>query len=709
MISFLEKTAGKAFFCALFLLSLFAFFGCSSSDDDSASVPLATPNNLALTAKSGILTVQFSRIDGIGAEGSQNGPSYEVSIATDEVGSDRKVLGEVPAVTSNLVRFNIVNSPDGTEVGTVFTYPSLTDGLQYWIFVRTNFATSGYGFSDYAKLSAVPIPLPAPVTNPKVERGDKRIVVSWYARAYEEYSVQEDCPKNNTNHLNPGFWDLVNLTSGNNYVFTLDDNTGNHKFCIASTNVNGNGEWYIFGDTSTSPITYDQYAGIAATDTPDAPEVTIVKNAGKRVDISFPAVLTGSKSVSDYQYSYKESGSSTWSIWEPILISSLTGGVAGASISGLENGKTYDIKVRALNTVETAGAESDIVTGYPVYIPLNFNNPDEYLSKANAEYIYAEDVPHSDFWRISSSLKQGGRPATDRLVRGKETALGNLYADALQWYAIENNYNTDFAWLIGDIINNGIQRSQTITPKFLSGITNQDFIDDTVVIVTVKGSNLISDPDYALDLDNYPTVGIEGNGYAATLFGQAAAVYRNGHYGGSGGTTYNGVYWGIPSKEVRYTIEYKPYSLEDFNDNFNGKPACVNARNANNGAYNSVTDPDGCYLLSYNKASPVSGSPEEGSVMGYKRGRIKAGSLTINSAAIDPDADYTIATTKRIADSHYLAFLGSDYNDTGVTLLRAVAEYIFNNGSAGMTPYLDGRVKIEGGVPGDSKSDFKQP
>jgi hypothetical protein len=696
------------------MLSVFVFTGCSSSDDDSQSLPLSAPNNMALTAKSGTLTVQFSRVAGVGAEGSETAPSYEVYIGTSEDGSDMELMGEIPPVNSNLVRFHIVRTLGGTDAGPEYLYP-LVDGNEYWIFVNAKF--EGYGTSPYAKLQAVPIPMPTVVTNPTIAVGDKRIVVSWTAKPYEEYSVNfHDCPNNTgqiTNTLNnPNFWGSGNLTSGNNYVFTLDDNVATYRICMTSTNINGKAAWHFFGtvDPVTPSITYDPIHGEAATAPPVAPVVEIVGSANKRVDITFPVVLTGNNSASDYQYAYQEQGTGTWSGWESILISSLTEDVASASVTNLENGKAYNIKVRAVNTVDTAEGAA-VSGGAPVYIAPNLNNPDEFLSKANAEYIYAEDVPHSDFWRISASFKSGGRPGTDRLVRGKETALGNLYADAVQWYAVEHNLNPDFSWLIGDMINNGIQRNQTITPRFLNGITNQDFIDDTIVIVTLQGSDLISSFDYALDLDDYPAVGTN-NGYTSTLFGQAAAVYRNGHYGGSGGTIYNGVYWGMPSKEVKYTIQYKAYDIAAFNAIYarsGGKQVCIDARNANDGAYDSVNDPEECYLLPYAEANPTSGSPTEGSVMGYKRGKIKTGSLTVGGAAIVPGATYKIATTKRIADSHYVAFLNGTVQDTGVTLLRAVSEYIFDQGYAGMTPMLDGRVKIEGGVPGNTNSDYKEP
>ena len=695
---------------SVLLVSALAFVACSSSGSSNSGIPVLPPNNMALTAKSGLLIVQYSKVASVGAEGSENFPAYEISIGTLEDGSNKVVLGTVPASSSNLQRFSIYRDNSSGALGEIFPYPSLVDGQKYWIFVRSDYTAYGHGYSDYAKLGAVAIPVPAAVTGATVDVGDKRVVVSWNANEYEEYGINiDDCPRNNSSHLNPGFWGPTNFTTGNNYVFTVDNNTAGHNLCVMARNINGAGAWYIFGDTSVSPIVYDQKTAVAATAAPDTPVISSVTSTNKRLVINFMAALTGSKSVAEYQYSYKKSSESAWSTWETVIINTLVNkatGAAQASIPNLDNDVSYDVKIRAINTM-SAGVESAFATGTPRQTALNFNNPDEYLSRATSEYIYAENVPHSDFWRISTTYKQGGRPGTDRLVRGKETAIGNLYADAVQWYVKEKGFNSDFAWLIGDMVNTGIQSGQAITPKFLRGITNIDYHDDVIIIVSLKGSDLINSTDYSLPLNNYPAVGKQGSTvYAVTLFGQAASAYRNGHYGGSGGTSYNGAFWALPSKEARYTIEYLPYSLAAFNNNFDSKPACVAARDANDGAYNVQTDSLGCYLMTYDEASPVSGNPGEASVMGYKRGRIKSGTLTVGGVAIDPNKTYYIATTRTVADSYYVAFLKGGVNDTGISLLRAVAEYVYENDNSGIAPQLDGRVKLEGGVPGDSSSDF---
>lgn len=96
--------------------------------------------------------------------------------------------------------------------------------------------------------------------------------------------------------------------------------------------------------------------------------------------------------------------------------------------------------------------------------------------------------------------------------------------------------------------------------------------------------------------------------------------------------------------------------------------------------------------------------------MGYKRGRIQQGSLLINGQAVAGNKQYTVITTTKTAKEMYVAFLGKtvtpvlDENNQPVTMLKAVAEYIAYKNS--ISPYLDGRIQLYGGVPGNTANDF---
>lgn len=679
------------------LLIVFFTASCSSNGGSSTTIPISAPINLAVTAKSGEIVVQFSRSAGIGTEGYEVFPYYEAYIGKNE-NSPETLLGNVLSDDSLLVKFtvkNVVTEEDNATITNLFQH-DLVDGDSYYIFVKACY--SGYGCSGLAKVKAIPVPLPTAVTNPKVEVGDKRIIISWDEKQYEEYSVlMDDCP---TKPQQVDKWSPVSPVSGNNRIFSIPNNTDNHTFCMTSVNVNGNSNWHLFGITGTDKVVsadnYTKYKGVDAVSSPEKPVITSFTGGNKRVTLNFTANINVSKYVINYG---TDSANLTNS-----LEADITKRESSVIISGLENDKEYFFQLYAENTA--GNSVSDIVSITPKYTEPNVNDPNEILGTAMGTFIFAEDVPHSDFWRIEKDRVNGGRPSTDRLVRGKETALGNLYADGLKWYMDEKNYGVDFVFLVGDIISNGITQGEDITKNFIKGITNIDFVDDTIVIVELEGRYLINDNDYNINLDLYPAVGAN-DGNFETLFSQAAAVYRNGHYGGSGSTVYNGKFWGIPSKEVRYTIEYKDYDIEAFKTKF--ATGCSVLQNGidpdTQTLYDSVNDPRQCYLLPYAEANPNSGDPTEQSVMGYKRGRILRDSLLINGQAVDPAKKYKIATTKKVADTMYIAFLNGSIVDTGITLVDALSNYVYNKKE--IVPYLDGRIKLKGGVPGDTNNDFK--
>ena len=532
----------------------------------------------------------------------------------------------------------------------------------------------------------------------------------------------DDCPKRAGQYSK---WTPSLSLNSDHYIISLENNSDlydntSHSICIAAHNANGildtagNSTWKVFGvDIYTSENEKQLLQGKASTNQPAKPVINNPEGKNKRAEFTFNVVSVGSASVSEYQAGYSTSIEGPYTYGENIVFTQDT---VSSVIPELDNDKLYYIKLRAKNSASNNDwVESDPKSVTPVYTPVDLNDLNQYLGTATGDFIYAEDVPHSDFWRISQNYNAGGRPNSDRLTRGKETALGNLFVDAIKWYGTEMaDIETDFAWLIGDMMSQGIQANQTITPGFLQMIITSDYLNDTLVTVTLNGSDLIANDDYNLDLNNYPTVGDESNPYTKTLFGQAAAVYRNNHYGGSGGTTYNGKWWGIPSSEVKYTIEYLPYSIDEFNTKFNTNCSTVNKSTGidsdTNELYDAVNDPKKCYLLTYEQANPQSGNPIETSVMGYKRGKIQQNSLLINNQQILPNQQYKILTTTKTAREMYVAFLGKDVipvldeNNQPVTMLKAVAEYIAYKNS--ISPYLDGRVKLSGGVPGNTANDY---
>jgi 2',3'-cyclic-nucleotide 2'-phosphodiesterase (5'-nucleotidase family) len=281
--------------------------------------------------------------------------------------------------------------------------------------------------------------------------------------------------------------------------------------------------------------------------------------------------------------------------------------------------------VGAKNTAGSIQSDDDYGTPEASNVSIDFNNFKFSLGTATTEYIFGETLP-------VSPIEYSGR-YFDRLTRTKETALGNLFTDGLAWYVREKFEDIDFVFLNGGYVDNTITAGQ-ITVGSLLAITEPDNREDTIVILTLKGSDV------------------------KELFRLAADVI---HPGRGGYFTTGTQAFGMVSKEVKYTISYPVLDLELANYSLNT---------------HELIEP-------------------------YCHGKIKDGTLKIYEEAIVDDQEYRIATASHLAmgEDGYLVFAhkGLKRVDTGVPVWHGVAEYIYDHGS--ITPYLNGSVSIEGGVP----------
>lgn len=674
----------------LFLIVAVLFYaGCSSSSNSSGTIAISSPKSVEVTAKHEEFTVQFSKMAGIGSAGFEVLPYYEFYISTKNDILSAEKIGTVQQENdgSGLMRQFIKPAKTSSDGENIVLEYNLVDGVEYFLWVRGCYA--GYGCSDrYAQTSATPVPYPSKLTkdNVNVVSGDSSILINIINKSrFDEYGILigAECSSEKLANFDPKY-----NTPDDNFLITGLVNGESYPLCIRAQNINTD-------KSNPETISWLQLGNalpVASTDIPFKPEISLVSAGNKRITISWMGDFEGTDAVKNYEVIYSSiNGENTESV-------SVNNRNIEYTILQLENNVEYSIKVRAVNSA--GSVESNIIKAVPKEgDKIDFTNLDTVLGKSTGRFIYAEDVPHSDFWRIDSKNTKGGRSNSDRLVRGKETALGNLFADSIYWYVTEKlGKSADFSVLAGEIISNGIDINVQITPRFLMGITDVNYLNDSLVLLKIKGKYLINEEvDYNIDLNNYPALDGAGSDYGKTLFSQAAAVYRNGHYGtGAGVSAYATKAWLIPSKHVRYTIEYLPYDLKAFENNFNSKCASVGAD------YDSVSDLQGCYLYPYADTADYYSTK-----WGYKRGRIKTGSLLINGLAVEPEKEYTIITTKKLADTMYIAFLYA-YNitDLNVLLWQAVGEYIYNQGK--IEPYLDGRIKLEGGVPGNTLNDFKE-
>ena len=92
-------------------------------------------------------------------------------------------------------------------------------------------------------------------------------------------------------------------------------------------------------------------------ETPDAPTVEAASNSNTSLDVSWTAPQNPGPSITDYDYQYKETSSSTWTEVDDTRITRTS-----ATISSLDPNTSYDVQVRARNA-DGLSAWSDTGTG----------------------------------------------------------------------------------------------------------------------------------------------------------------------------------------------------------------------------------------------------------------------------------------------------------------------------------------------------------
>ena len=397
--------------------------------------------------------------------------------------------------------------------------------------------------------------------------------------------------------------------------------------------------WVRAGNTNSDKSLYSEVISTspeAASARPAAPGKPVVEPGKKRIKATWDAVRWA---VSYELYCSNVNDSATAKLASVIDPAS---GEVSATIAGLDNGTQYYVWVRARNSRGLSGF-SPAGTGTPqdMAVAVNFNDYSFQLGEATAEFIFAEYKPWSPFFRGLGSIQ-------DRLPRYKETHLGNLFTDGARWYLneyLEPGKNVDFVFLNGGYIDNVIKKG-SISVGTIAGVVGPDASRDEIVILSMKGSDVKAFFDFAA--------------------AEAPRLGYSGRAGGSGGVSSE--HWAIVSKEVNYTIRY-PY-------------------------------PDSImHLGPQGLGGTATHSLEE---QAYFFGVIKPGTLKFNGADIDDNKNYRIATTDRNVGpaGFYLPMTtkGFDWDYTGIPYWRAVAEYIYDAGS--VAPAIDGRIRIEGGVPG---------
>jgi hypothetical protein len=482
------------------LLCLLVFGACESIGLESGGIdenPLVSPRAVQITALDKSLMANWSRV----AAAQQYDPTYEIYYGTSPNPEQAAYWGPTEHDHTNLVSVII---------------KELENDVVYYVWVKAVYGE--LGASNYSPMT-YGIPVPPPLEpNPSAEGGEGFLQVSWeadphayfYELQYKEGSYSDLTPAPGAEKtMTAESPVLVNgVETGGLIIAGL--NAADYTVWVKASNTAGDSDYALI---TGAPISNELSA-------PNVPEIVgEVLPGNRKLTLTWQA----SARAAGYKLFYNTSNDFSSATLYSDSVAPFFGRVREELILPAgANGKTYYVWVKARNS-QGDSAESLSVKGEPdAPKPINFNDVDFELGKAQAEYIFSEVNPPC----YPPGLFNTAGELWDRLTRRKETALGNLFCDGAAWYArTKHNETFDFVFLNGGYLDQPLGRG-AITVGAIESIPPPAARDDFYTIITLKG------PELKMLLDQVSKI-------------------RNM---GRGGKNTGG--WGMVSREMRYTIQY---------------------------------------------------------------------------------------------------------------------------------------------------------
>lgn len=596
-----------------FSAALFIACPMETGSDPEDTIPLAGARSIQVTAKNESLVLQWTKI----APAQGIVPSYAIYYSRNNDPAGATYWGTIQSNASQLVAVTIGVRTDPDD--------KLINHVTYYIWVKAMYA--GLGESNFSSVSTgIPIPPPATPGVLTVSPGEAMLGISWAkvedAYTYEVYyksgGHSDAAPPSDTQ-------ETMKTVSVEGAVLPGLTNDADYTVWVRALNTAGISPGYSRATGTPKLAT-----------TPPAPDkkpgVISITAGNEKLALAWDQV----PGVPQYKLYYNTTDDfATATALEKTVPAAAP--QESAEITMLSNGTSYYVWVQSWNSQSNKdnSPQSDSASGTPEAKPaIDFSNLRFALGTAKAEFIFAQDLPPSVFFYPD------GRPNTDRLTRVQETALGDLFTDAAAWY-VRNKLGEaiDFVFLNGGYIDNVLPEG-TVTVGTIAGIVQPDSRQDKFFLLTLTGAQLKQFfNDEAAKADNLEP-------------GDVSGVVHTGR-----GGPHNTGFWGIVSKDVRYTLQY--------------------------------------YQPPLLSAGEIASSESEP----YLHGFIDPESITIDGKTIVDTQSYRICTTDYNASGEYFTRLYTDGTDKKLIetpFWHGIAEYVYDQGA--ITPTLDGRIKVEGGV-----------
>ena len=216
------------------------------------------------------------------------------------------------------------------------TLTGLTNGQLYEVQVQARDSRGTGPWSSSARTTPNPTAPAAPAL-PTLAPGDEQLDVSWnapadYGSAITDYDVQyklTSASASGWREWNSGMSTTLSAT------ITGLTNGDSYQVRVRAENSAGAGDWSAAA--SATPAAQ-------APSKPDAPTLTV---GSTQLKVAWDAPTANGAQITDYDVRYKRTSATTWTEWND----SDTSTAIGTIITGLSNGQSYDVQVRATNSV----------------------------------------------------------------------------------------------------------------------------------------------------------------------------------------------------------------------------------------------------------------------------------------------------------------------------------------------------------------------
>lgn len=350
------------------------------------------------------------------------------------------------SITDYIVEYKLASSgtwitiEDGVSTNTSQVFTSLTNGSAYNFRIK---AVNSEGSSNVSGTATqTPSTVPGAPTGLTLTPGNGTISISWTAPAdnggasVTSYLVQFKRSIDSS-------WSNVGTPSGTSTSRGSLTNGTAYDFRVLARNVAGDGA-------------YSDIASATPRTTPGAPtSLAATYNTDGAVLTWTAPASNGGDAISDYVIQYKLTADSSWSTF-----SDATSALTTATVTGLNNGASYDFRVAASNGAG-AGSYTSSVSVTPYSVP---------SAPVSLTAIFGDEQV-SLSW--SAPVSNGGRLITDYVIKYREVGTSSwaTLADGVSLAtseivtALTNGTDYEFQVFATTTEGNGVAATASATPK----------------------------------------------------------------------------------------------------------------------------------------------------------------------------------------------------------------------------------------------------